>query len=884
MKLQTKIFLLLVPLIVIPLVILGWSANNRLISNARNAINNQMDTAVSLVANQIQTRIRSVESNAVLYTQSIQLANFLLTANQDQKYSLMIAPLLKLFASYQKTFPDYVEIRVLAPDGFEDVRLANISVKNASYDESKSPFFKKISVSQNPAHTFFIKNPDTGQYNMLVTRKILLVDITSNAATSEPVLKGFFVLTIAMDDFQKQVSSHLFGENGCMFFTNRKGEILFHSDESKNRSVLAAPIFSQFVKSCDASIRKIFFIKDESGEVIAKGKQIHPDLFVFATLPKKELSKAATHWSLIVSGATFATLVFIFGAVFVIIFFVILKPLQKVNTALEKLGKGDMQAMIPEANQDEIGTLSREFNTMMEKLQNVSISRDYMDAVLDSMNDTVFAVSPAGLIKKTNMGGIELTGFTQKELMEKSIMDFFKEYENTLFSQFLAQPHLINEEQTVITKDLEQVAVLVSLSTMTPQSPGSDTDVICVIRDIRELKKNEQEKADLEAKLFRLQKMEALGTLAGGVAHDLNNILSGISAYPELLLEDLPQDSPLRKPITIIKKSGTKAAAVVQDLLTLARRGVATMEIVNINDLVKNSIESPECESIMEYHPDVAVNIDLDTDLLNVKGSELHIGKTIMNLISNSAEAMPKGGNIFIKTRNRYIDMPLFKYDQITVGDYIVITVTDMGDGIAPEDVDHIFEPFYTKKKMGRSGSGLGMAVVWGTVKDHKGYIDVKSEPGKGTSFDLYFPATREAVPKEESDISLEDLKGNNERILVVDDVEEQRFVAVSILKRLGYQPESVESGEAAIAYLIEKKVDLIVLDMIMEPGLDGLETYEKILKTNPNQKAIIASGFAETERVRKVQHLGAAQYIKKPYTPLQIGKAVKKVLDNYHS
>ena len=226
------------------------------------------------------------------------------------------------------------------------------------------------------------------------------------------------------------------------------------------------------------------------------------------------------------------------------------------------------------------------------------------------------------------------------------------------------------------------------------------------------------------------------------------------------------------------------------------------------------------------------------------------------------------------------MDRPIQGYDEVKEGDYAVLTVADDGIGIAHEDLKRIFEPFYSKKVMGRSGTGLGMAVVWGTVKDHDGYIDVRSVPNQGTTFELYFPVTREVWTAESDSRLVEDLSGHGESILVVDDIADQREIASRILIRLGYTVETAHSGEAAIEHMLTRRVDLLILDMIMEPGMDGLDTYREILKSHPNQKAIIASGFSENDRVREAQRLGARQYVKKPYTMQSIGMAVKAELE----
>ena len=383
----------------------------------------------------------------------------------------------------------------------------------------------------------------------------------------------------------------------------------------------------------------------------------------------------------------------------------------------------------------------------------------------------------------------------------------------------------------------------------------------------------------LELQLARAQKMEAIGTLAGGVAHDLNNILSGLVSYPELLLMDIPADSPIKAPIKTIQKSGKKAAAIVQDMLTLARRGVAVNEVVNLNDTVTNFFDSLECSNIKKYHPKVLFDVDLQPDLFNIVGSPVHLSKTVMNLVSNAAEAIIDSGSVHLETKNTYIDKPLDRYEEIPEGEYVVLSVTDSGLGISSEDMDKIFEPFYTKKRMGRSGTGLGMAVVWGTVKDLDGFIDILSTSGTGTKIDLYFPVTRRNVSQKEKAIPIEQYMGS-EKVLVVDDVEEQRNIALAMLEKIGYSVTAVSSGEESIKYLAQNHADILILDMVMDPGMDGFETYKEIVKRHPNQKAIIASGYSETDRVREAQRLGAGKYIRKPYTLENLGMSIRIELD----
>ncbi|MBI9084854.1 MAG: response regulator [Desulfobacterales bacterium] len=396
--------------------------------------------------------------------------------------------------------------------------------------------------------------------------------------------------------------------------------------------------------------------------------------------------------------------------------------------------------------------------------------------------------------------------------------------------------------------------------------------------EIKDRKRMEEALRASEDKLVRSKKMESLGLLAGGVAHDLNNILSGIVSYPELLLMDLPPDSNLREPLSTIKDSGYRAAAVIQDLLTIARGVATTKEPVNLNNLIRNYLNSPEFRKLEQLHSSVTFKTDLDTELLNIIGSHVHVRKVVMNLVINAAEAVDSGGNVTISTMNRYIDKPIAGYDDVTIGEYAVLAVSDDGSGISPDDLSRIFEPFYTKKIMGLSGTGLGLAVVWNVVQDHRGYIDVTSDKN-GTTIESYFQITRDEMLDEGLFQPIDDLMGRGETILVIDDEKNQREISSRILNRLGYISKAVSSGEEAVEYLKENFVDLLLLDMIMDPGINCHETYERIVKIHPSQKALIVSGFAETDKVKGTQKLGAGEYLKKPLTLERLGLAVKREL-----
>ena len=569
------------------------------------------------------------------------------------------------------------------------------------------------------------------------------------------------------------------------------------------------------------------------------------------------------------------------------------KPLAILQQGMDRVAQGDSGYRFEEVQHEELADIARRFNKMANKvrLREQSLQKEVFErkraedkiresdartrAILDAIPDILFQfdrdgrfVDMRGDSENLTVSSDQCIGRKIEHVMPADIARLFR---NQLDQTFETRRLMVFEYELPFNDDVRYYeSRLVAVS---------DDLALGIVRNISERVNAAVAKRRLLERLQRAQKMEAIGMLAGGVAHDLNNILSGLVSYPELILMDLPEDSPLEKPIRTIQQSGERAANIVQDLLTLARRGVSVSEVVNLNQVIHEYLKSPEYENLRAHHPDINLITELDDDLMDISGSPIHLVKTVMNLISNAAEATMSNGIIRIETKNRYIDTPIRGYDDIEEGDYVVMTVADKGIGISKEDIDRIFEPFYTKKVMGRSGTGLGMAVVWGTVKDHRGYVDIQSRPNQGTTVAIHLPATKERRIGAGKPETIEALSGAGEKILVVDDVAEQREIATSMLARLGYTVNSVASGEAAVEYIRGHRVDLLVLDMIMDPGIDGLETYQRINQIRPGQPALITSGFSESERVHEAQKLGAGIYVKKPYRIETIAKAVKTVL-----
>lgn len=528
---------------------------------------------------------------------------------------------------------------------------------------------------------------------------------------------------------------------------------------------------------------------------------------------------------------------------------------------------------IPESSRVALEAIAAQMGSAIARIQAERDCRESEKSyrrLIKTMNEGLQIADANGVLTYVNRAFAALIGESPEDIAGRSLWDFVSEENKNALDRQWAERRAGKQEPYEL--ELVDAAGAKHEVLVSPNAMFDDENrflgSVAVITDLAELKR-------LQDRVARAERMESLGRLAGGVAHDLNNILSGLVSYPDLLLTDLPEDSPLYRPLLTIKKSGERAAGIVEDLLTLTRRGVPLREVVALDRIIEDYLGSPEFDRLKADHAAVEVVCELEPGLLHVRGSGTQLRQTIVNLVSNAMEAMPDGGLLTLTAANRYVDEPIPGYDTVTEGEYVVLRVSDTGVGLSPEDREHIFEPFYTKKVMGRSGTGLGLTVVWGAVCDHQGYVDVASSEGQGTTLSLYFPATRDAIEAAGSQ-GIEAFKGSGETVLVVDDIEEQREIASRMLTTLGYSVDAVSSGDQALEYVKEHRVDLMILDMVMGPGMDGLDTYRKAIEISPRQRAIIASGYSETERVREAQRLGAGAYLKKPYGLDELARTVK--------
>jgi two-component system cell cycle sensor histidine kinase/response regulator CckA len=393
--------------------------------------------------------------------------------------------------------------------------------------------------------------------------------------------------------------------------------------------------------------------------------------------------------------------------------------------------------------------------------------------------------------------------------------------------------------------------------------------------DITEQVRASEEKEKLQAQLFKSQKMEAIGTLAGGVAHDFNNILMGIQGYTGLALLDMKPGHPNYTRLKSIEYLVTSGSSLTHQLLGFAQGGKYEVKPTNINELVEKSstlFGRTNKEVIFERY--------LQEDVWVVDVDQGQIEQVLLNLFINAWQAMPEGGNLHLETRNKVLGEVAVKPHGVSPGKYVRISVTDTGIGMDEKTMAQIFDPFFTTKKPGR-GTGLGLASAYGIIKNHEGFVTVQSELGKGATFNIFLPASEKLEAVSATTVSSCEVLHGCETILVVDD--EKSIVAVlkEILENMGYRIMIAGSGQEAISIYMEKheEIDLIILDMIM-PGMSGEKTFETLKILNPAVEVVLASGYSLDDQTRCIMERGCKGFIQKPFRMHEISRKIRDVLD----
>ena len=492
----------------------------------------------------------------------------------------------------------------------------------------------------------------------------------------------------------------------------------------------------------------------------------------------------------------------------------------------------------------------------------------------------VLIVSPDGGVAYVSSKFSQVFGYTRQELptrqavRERLFPD--PEYRNQVQAEVTAwessdRPDSREWERRLTCKDGTTKDVIshgIAFS-------GGDTYII--LQDVTERKKAEEERRKLENQLRQAQKMEAVGTLAGGLAHDFNNILQVIYGSTQLMQEELSPGSSGQGDLARIMSAAERATELVKQLLAFSRKAESHLRPLDLNQLVSQvgRMLSRVIPKVIDFE------LHLFEGLETIMADPNQIQQVLMNLGINARDAMPDGGRIIIETKSITLDREYTRQQvDVAPGRYVLLTLSDTGRGMDREVLEHIFEPFYTTKETGQ-GTGLGLAMVYGIIKNHGGHVTCYSQPGQGTVFKIYLP-TAEAAPQGPVDREAGTGLGGRETILVVDDEEPLRDIAVKMLGGHGYRVLTAPDGETALKIFQDPHVpvDLVVLDLNM-PGMDGSRCLDELLKIAPRTKVIMASGYSVNGHGSKALRAGATAFISKPYASAELLAKIRSVLDD---
>ncbi|UCE83964.1 MAG: PAS domain S-box protein [Deltaproteobacteria bacterium] len=499
-------------------------------------------------------------------------------------------------------------------------------------------------------------------------------------------------------------------------------------------------------------------------------------------------------------------------------------------------------------------------------------SEERYRTVLEANPDPVVVYDIEGKVVYFNPAFTDVFGWTLEERLGKKLDGFVPEAKRPetkmMIDKVLAGESFSTIESFRYTKDGDIIPVSIS-GAVHRDGEGNLVGSVINLRDVTERKK-------LESQLQQAQKMEAVGTLAGGVAHDFNNLLQAVQGYAELALMGKRKDEPGYREVQEIVRAARRGGELTQQLLAFSRKAESNLRPTDLNHEVKNIKRLLE-RTIPKM---IDIELDLQENLKAVNADPAQIEQILMNLAVNAKDAMSEEGKLTIATRKVTLDETYCRtHTDAKPGEYVMLSITDTGYGIARETMDRIFEPFYTTKGVGE-GTGLGLAMVYGIVKNHGGYVMCSSEPGAGATFEIYLPAIEKMVEPIDDEV-IEPQQGGGETILLVDDEDFIRELGKEMLERFGYNLVTATNGEGALEIYRQRngEIDLVILDLIM-PGIGGKRCLEELLEIDPQVRVVIASGYSFNVLTREAPKAGVSGFINKPYDMRQMLKVVRGVLD----
>ncbi len=507
--------------------------------------------------------------------------------------------------------------------------------------------------------------------------------------------------------------------------------------------------------------------------------------------------------------------------------------------------------------------------------QALRISEERFREMTELMPLTVFESDIIGNLTFANRRAFDIFGYSQEDFDRGvNTLDMLVPEDRQQAAENIAKiiggEEVGLNEYTALRKDGSKFPVMVHSATIVRD--GETLGIKGCLIDITDRKKAEEDRRRLETQFHQAQKLETIGTLAGGMAHDFNNLMATILGNTSLLLYDIDNTHPHYEPLKNIEQQIKRGAELTTQLLGYARKGKYSVKPVNLNQIVEES-----ATAFGRTRKEITIQCELADDLFVVETDQGQIQQVLLNLFVNAADAMPQGGNLVLKTSNATHNDIESKQYHPAAGDYLRLTVSDTGIGMDEKVRQRIFDPFFSTKASGK-GTGLGLASVYGIIKNHGGYIDVQSQKGQGSQFSIFLPASDKKVLKI-TEPAPEIMKGSG-TILIVDDEEMVLDVGARVLKKLGYTVQESNNGRNAVALYkkLQDKINLVVLDIVM-PDMGGGEVYDRLKEINPKVKVLLSSGYSIDDQAREIMGRGCDGFIQKPFSMKAMSDKLSEIL-----
>ncbi len=533
---------------------------------------------------------------------------------------------------------------------------------------------------------------------------------------------------------------------------------------------------------------------------------------------------------------------------------------------------------------DSAGNVIRAIETLNDVTDRIRLelklkeSEEKYRDLYDNAPDGYYSLAGNGLIVEANRTFLQMLGYRRDEAIgklyvEDLLSDDSVQTCHAKFPELKKAGHVRNLELTMVKKDGTLLPVAMH-ATAVYDGEGNFVMSRSVIRDITERKGVDEERRKLQEQLFRSQKLEALGTLASGIAHDFNNLLASILGYASLAKTDLQPDNPVYQHVDIIETASLRASELTQQLLAFAKGGKYDAKSTDVNAIVREVVAL--LSRIIEKN--ITIVLAADSNLRHAVCDAGQIQQAIINICLNGRDAMPRGGTLTVRTENVHLEIKDVQFlVDVPPGDYVRISVSDTGMGMDRETRERLFEPFFTTKE---KGTGLGLALAYGIVKKHGGFIQVLSEPGKGSTFEVNLLACM----SDETRLKKKEIVGlrrGSETILVVDDEPMVKQLARDVLKRYGYTVLTAGGGEEAIDVFRQRstEIDAVILDMVM-PTMEGREVFRRLQEIKPGVKVIVSSGYSHDRDADGLLEQGARSFVQKPFRIAELVKVVGEVIE----